>query len=333
MPIYQSDPDKKPDAEFDGGEPRHLVVGNRGRLLDPRRTPVRIVALDPATAQFTIEITAFEDAGAKWIVPFEGIHSYQFERGSLQVSPAQAAEFDKLARRFQEPLVIRPDPAVREATGRRLRDERGIAGDWLSRNSRFLAAGGSLPPPETRDGHPLLFEDLRDYMERNNLWELEDRLATQYVSNPHSGETIKGHCIVLAEMGLAPFHGTIVRDPGIFSGRWSKQRREEHILRRLAFLGEVLSLSGYERVLLYRGYSDDGGGAPREIPTFVSASFHRDVSAALAHSGGAGCKPVLMTQETPIERLFMTYLETVQMNRQFKEAEAVLLYDPGSSGF
>jgi hypothetical protein len=34
---------------------------------------------------------------------------------------------------------------------------------------------------------------------------------------------------------------------------------------------------------------------------------------------------VLLRQSVPILRLFMTFLETAHMNRQFKEAEAVLL--------
>jgi hypothetical protein len=333
LPIYQRDPDKRPDSDYESGELRHLVVGNRGRLLDPRRTPVKIVALDTATAQFTIEITAFEDTGARWVVPFDGVVSYQFENGSPAANAAEVAEFGRVAERFKEPLVISPDPDDRIATEKRLLEERSRTGEWLAANSHFLTTGGMLPSPDTREGHPLLFKDLRAYMEEHDLWEIENRIATQYVSNPYSGEVIKGHCIVLAELGLAPFDGTVIRDPGTFSGRWSKERRGEHILGRLAFIREVLSRSGHERVLLYRGYADDGGGPPRRTPTYLSASFNREVSAELAHSGGTEAKPVLMIQETPIERLFMTYLETAQMNRQFKEAEAVLLYDAGSLEF
>ena len=36
---------------------------------------------------------------------------------------------------------------------------------------------------------------------------------------------------------------------------------------------------------------------------------------------------VLVRQSVPVERLFMSYLETEQMNRQYTEAEAVLLND------
>jgi len=42
---------------------------------------------------------------------------------------------------------------------------------------------------------------------------------------------------------------------------------------------------------------------------------------------------VLLRQSVPVERIFMSFLETVQMNRQFKEAEAILLYDEGNKVF
>ena len=41
----------------------------------------------------------------------------------------------------------------------------------------------------------------------------------------------------------------------------------------------------------------------------------------------------LLRQSVPVERIFMSFLETVQMNRQFKEAEAILLYDEDNKMF
>jgi hypothetical protein len=333
LAIYQRDPDKRPDSEYEGGELRHLAVGNRGRLLDPRRTPVTLVEVDRRTGQFVVEITAFEDEGARWVVPYEGVDRYQFEKGSTNATAKEIVEFEKTAERLSQPLVISPDPGRRAASETRLLALRAEAGNWLERNSKFFAAGGVLPSPETREGHPFLFGDLRAYMEERGLWEMEDRFATQQVSNPYSGEVVKGHSLVLAELGLAHFHWTVIRDPDLFAGDWSKERRVDHILARLAFVREYFTRNGHDRVLLYRGYYDDGGGPPRQTPTFISASFNREVSASLAHADVPGAKAVLLEQETPVERLFMTYLETEQMNRQFKEAEAVLLYDPEESGF
>ena len=38
---------------------------------------------------------------------------------------------------------------------------------------------------------------------------------------------------------------------------------------------------------------------------------------------------VIYRQPVPVERVFMTYLETAAMNERFQESEAVLLYEEG----
>lgn len=75
---FQSDPDRVPDTEFEPGELHHLCVGNEGRLLDFRRTPVRIEKLSHETGLATLQILAFEDRGALWDLPFEEVAMYQF---------------------------------------------------------------------------------------------------------------------------------------------------------------------------------------------------------------------------------------------------------------
>jgi hypothetical protein len=64
--IYAHDEDSAPDSVFAAGEFRHLVVGNRGRLLDARRTPITVVDVAPERGLFVVRIDAFEDAGARW---------------------------------------------------------------------------------------------------------------------------------------------------------------------------------------------------------------------------------------------------------------------------
>lgn len=44
-PVYRFDPDRRPDSEFQQGALSLLVSGNEGRLLDARRTPMRIVGV------------------------------------------------------------------------------------------------------------------------------------------------------------------------------------------------------------------------------------------------------------------------------------------------
>ena len=72
----------------------------------------------------------------------------------------------------------------------------------------------------------------------------------------------------------------------------------------------------------------DGGGG-RKMP-LVSASFSRRV--AESHFGSADAAAgALYRQRLQPGRLFMTFLETGAMTRQYREAEAVLL--PGSGPF
>ena len=61
-------------------------------------------------------------------------------------------------------------------------------------------------------GNPALWTDLKRYMTEESLWDIEEMFAEQYVRNPNSGELVKGHAIVLAELGLVAFEGKQVRD-------------------------------------------------------------------------------------------------------------------------
>ena len=163
-------------------------------------------------------------------------------------------------------------------------------------------------------------------MSEADLWEVEEAFADRYVRSFHFGELVKGHRIVLAELGLASYEGKQVRDPDLFNGLWSKQRRADHILHRLAFVRELFERSGHSTLVLYRGSSY------REQPHCVQEQPHirdfqfrgRDEPLQRARSDH---DRVLHRQSVPVERLFMSFLETVQMNRPYKEAEAVLIHD------
>lgn len=76
--IYEFDPGARPDSGFIAGDLARLVVGNHGRLLDARRTPIAITAVIPERAAFELEIGAFEDAGARWELPLEEVTDLQF---------------------------------------------------------------------------------------------------------------------------------------------------------------------------------------------------------------------------------------------------------------
>ena len=87
-------------------------------------------------------------------------------------------------------------------------------------------------------GDSRVWQTCEAYFRAKGLWEIEDAFAAQYVSNPHSGEFVKGHRIVLAEMGLAEYRDRVLRDERTLAGVWSKAARAEHIIARLAFVQE-----------------------------------------------------------------------------------------------
>lgn len=331
-PIYPTNPNIRPDSDFEDGELRRLVVGNYGCLIDDRQTPVRITDIKPETGAFVIEMLDFEDKGARWEVSFENAHYVQFERGGRCASAADIARFEAAVVQFNQNFSIACDQARKKETIDRLIAERRIVGAWLSKNSRFFAKGAQLPPPQSREGEPLLYEDLRDFMDALGLWEVEEAFARQFVSYPHSGDLVKGHRIVLAELGLVPYEGKVVRDPALFDGEWSKERRAQHILSRLAFVHEIFTRLGLTRLVLYRAISHKGRLAPHPNQSFVSATFSREV-AETRFDGFPQGTAALYRQSVPVQRVFMTYLETVHMNRLVLEAEATLFYEKGNLAF
>jgi hypothetical protein len=325
--VYASDPDPAPDCDFLPGELGHLVVGNRGRLLDARRTPVTLTRVDPDRGAFEVEIGAFEDAGARWELPLEDVGRFQFAWDGSMAPATVVAGLASALRRFDRAMVVEPDPRVLEETLRRIDRARRELGVELPARVDLAAC------VEARAGDPELFALLDEVMIARGVADLEQRFATAFVSNPRSGEFVKGHAIVLAELGLCPYHGKVVRDPGVFEGTCSKARRAAHLVTRLAFTRELWSSLVGESVTLYRGAAVDGS-LPEPVPSsFVSATFSREVATAHFEGGTATHTAVLWRQRVPGGRLFMTFLETREMNQRFSEAEAVLIGDPANRAF
>lgn len=325
--VYASDPDPAPDSEFLPGELGHLVAGNRGRLLDARRTPVTITAVDPGRGGFEVEIGAFEDTGARWELPLEDVGRFQFARGGAVAPAATAAALEDARRRFDRELVVDCDSGAREETLRRI--ERARRGARVELPGRV-----DLPAViRARAGDPGLFGLLEEFMADRGVADLEQRFTSAFVSNPRAGEFVKGHAIVLAELGLCPYRGKIVRDPRVFEGRVGKERRAEHLVVRLAFTYELWSALGEQAVTLYRGAAVEGALPEPAWSSFVSATFSSEVAGAHFEGGPATRTAVLWRQQVPVARLLMTFLETREMNRRFKEAEAVLISEPGNTVF
>ena len=330
--IHESDPAMAPDTDFVPGVPALLAPGNEGRMLDARRTPVRVVALRPETGTWTCEVLAFEDRGARWDLPFEAVTRFQFGRDAASLDTPMLGRVRDAIRSFDRDASRPPDPTAREPTERRIASLRNEVGAWLASESRFVAERATLDLG-SRDGSPQLAADLETFMRLRGLWDVERDLAAAYVSNPGAGEIVKVHEMALAELGLAGYHGTVVRDPASLEGAWTMERRKEHIVTRLAFVRESLTRVGLTRLVLYRAISAEGPLQGRRPRSLVSTTFSLDVALSLFGEASDGRDARMDRRTVPLERVFMTYLETAAMDRQFREAEALLLEDPDDPSF
>jgi hypothetical protein len=330
-PIYASDPDGAPDSEFEPGSLHHLAPGNRGRLLDTRRTPITITSIDPDRGSFQLEIGAFEDAGARWELPLEDIGRFQFVRDAQVVDGVAVARMERAIERFNRQLTVEADPLARRQTLTEISAQRDRLRKWLS--EPVVGGVDVAGCVESRSGDERLFAALEEAMVRAGVDQLEREFSTTFVSNPNSGELVKGHAIVLAELGLCPYRGKVVRDPRLFEEPRSKARRARHLVARLAFSQALWSVLGEESIVLYRGAAVDGPLPPRAPASFVSATLSRQVAMSHFEGGPTTRVAVLWRQHIAPVRLLMTFLETRAMNARFREAEAVLIGDPGNHAF
>ena len=137
-PVYANDEHSAPDSAFASGELRHLAVGNRGRLLDARRTPITVVDVAPERGSFVVRVEAFEDAGARWELGLEEINRFQFARTATPATNAALAELRASAARFDRDLSIECGEAAREDSLRRLQQHRRDAATWLAERTSGL---------------------------------------------------------------------------------------------------------------------------------------------------------------------------------------------------
>jgi hypothetical protein len=330
-PVYASDPDPVPDSEFEPGALGHVVPGNRGRLLDTRRTPITITAVTLDYGTFELEIGAFEDAGARWELPLEDIGRFQFARDAQRADMAAVAELQRAVDRFDRALSVECDASARAHTLKRVAALRVELREWLA--GRGVAGLDVARCVERRSGEERLFGLLEEVMADHEVADLEQRFSRTFVSNPQSGEVVKGHAIVLAELGLCPYGGKIVRDPGLFAEPWSREKRTRHLVARLAFTQALWNVLGQEDVVLYRGAATDGP-LPEPAPSsFVSTTLSSEVAMSHFEGGPNTQTAVLWRQRVPVARLLMSFLETRAMNERFKEAEAVLIAEPANRAF
>jgi hypothetical protein len=331
-PVYRADPHAAPDEAYEPGRLAHLVAGNRARLLDERRTPVSLAGVDPERGMFALLVEGFEDAGARWELPLEEVSRVQFEPGGRLLDGGELERLAAVRERLDQPYAVPATAQARAQTERELASERGLLRERLA-GRPALAAIDLDACVAARRGSDAAQDELERIMRERGLAELERAFAQSYVSNPGSGEIVKGHAIVLAEMGLCPFSGKLVRDPCLFEGDGARERRQAHILVRLAFLAELTSMLGQPELELYRAVAGEAEPEPARPASLLAASFSREVAMAHFDGGPKTRFALLMRQRVPAGRLFMSFLETAAMNARYAEAEAVLIGEPDAALF
>jgi hypothetical protein len=328
--IYEFDPELAPESDFVDAKLRHLVVGSRGRLRDARRTPLRVTQLMPEIGGFEVEIEAFEDQGARWQLPLTATDRLQFPTDAACAPEERVAELRAAVARFERPLEIPIDPERRARTLERISEtQAGLRGRVENRVPQIDLSAHI----RERKGNDELAGLVTELLDERRLADLDERFARSFVRNPHSGELVKGHAIVLAKLGLCPFAGTIVRDPETFADPWTKERRAEHLIVRVAVTRAVWAALGNDEITLFRGAASDGPLTARPAASFVSATFSEAVARAHYEGGPTTKTAMLCRQNVSIARLLMTFLETPAMNERYREAEAVLIGDPSEVVF
>ncbi len=307
------------------------MVGNRGRLLDARRTPVMVTAVRPGIGAFEVEIAGFEDAGARWELSLADIGRFQFARDARRAPPAVAGELHAARTRFARELVVEPDPAAAADTSRAI-----VAAEIRAREVLAGRVSADAPLAEwvaRRRGDARIAALLAGFLDDCGVGDLETAFTASFATNPAAGEVVKGHAIALARLGLCRYQGEAPRDPAMFSGAWSDGRRSEHLVARIGFVRALWAAFGRTEAELYRGAASEtqiGASPPR---SFVSATFSRAVAEAHFEGGPTTRAAILWRQRVPVSRLLMTFVETEALNHRFLEAEAVLIADPTNPAF
>jgi hypothetical protein len=328
--VYESDAQMRPDLEFVPAGLDRLVAGNRGRLLDARRTPITVVGVSAHRGSFSVRVDAFEDAGATWELFLGEIGRFQFERDTARAPQREVDDLQESLTRFDRELEIESSPRALEESrmeiGSRREEVRGLLA--ARPNVMALDVGEAI---RRREGDPALYGFLESFLESRGIDRTERDLLTPLVSNPRSGEMVKGHAIVLAELGFCSYRGPAARDPDLFMGDGSKESRREHILWRMALTQAVWS--GFGPVPLFRAAATEGVLRRSSHESIVSATFSKDVADSHFEGGPTTRAAMLMRQDLPLDRLLMTFLETRALNDRFREAEAVLIGSDAGSPF
>ena len=328
MSIHQQNKDREPDSNFTDGGFDLLVPGNRCRLLDGRRTPGVIEKYFEKSGIFRWRITDFEDKGKYWDVNAERISRYQFALDSKRLSQPKTRAIEEQCKRLDKDLHIVLDLGAQKATETVISDMGKKAYAWLRENSEFLQSREKFDFTD-RKGPEQAANDFLRFMDDSDLGDIERKTAEIVVLNPFSGEWVKGMEIVLAKLGLCEYWGKAPRTEDIFFGRGDEKIRKDYLLHRQAFLRAFFSAIDMKEVVLYKGMSTEGEWRESEPKTFTSWTFSLEVAKSFSNEAfNENFKQGYILKRTfPVRKLFMTCIETEAMNKQYLEAEALVMHE------
>lgn len=330
MSTHQFNENMLPDDQFEDGNLCHLVEGNECRLLDKRRTPGVIKSIDMDGGYFRWEISDFEDKGKYWDVTFERVNTYQFKKGSNQLGKDKIGPLEKRISELKKEIEIVAKDSEKLKTDQRITDAEKHISSWLDSQSKFFKAREDIDYQDTT-GPQLLREDFKNFMVEAGLWETEQKTSEIQVMNPHSGDWIRGMQIVMAEMGLKDYRGSIQRSSNTFLEFGNKDNRRKYIEHRLAFIRTYFKKLGIKEAILYRGMTTEWEWKPdttNQYRFWSSWTFSYKVGQDFAElkPNNQYKNSYLIKRAIPVEKLFMTYIETEAMNKQYLEAEALVLH-------
>ncbi len=327
MGIHEFNNNSLPDTEFANGELKYIVKNNRCRLLDGRRTPGYIEDYFEDTAMFRWRITDFEDKGNYWDVPAEDINMFQILNNSQEL---QFEDWDKISKKCQQfgaSICIEGTEENKKATEEKIAiAERNII-QWFHDNLSDEIVHLKIDQ-NSKEGNDILINAIKRFMSSLGLIHIEEKTTCGIVLNL-SSEWIKAIKIILAELGIVCYKNKVLRQASIFDEVGGKERATQYIINRIAFVRAYFKLLNIGEVVLYRGMATEKEWFNYYDKSITSWTFDLevamsfgDLSKASANKNGYVFKRLI-----PIENIFMTYLETEAMNKQYKESEAILFFN------
>ncbi len=326
MSSHQNDKNKKADTFYDHGKLDYLVVNNKCRLLDGRRTEGYIEEIFIEKACFRWRISNYEDKGKFWDVDLEDIVNYQFEKHSKLASSKQLSDYNKKINEYNKEMNIN---IVEKQKQESLEEIKQIADEikiWL------LNQVDSIKDIQidltSNEANKNLTELIKTYMKLIDCEELESNTVNQLLLNPNSGEWFKGNLICMAEMGLTNYQGKIIRDKTTFKGIGKKELRKKYILHRLAFIRAVFDLNNMTSLVLYRGMSSEKAWKNKKR-SILHMTLKKEVAEEFASlkSSSKYINSYIVKMTIPVESVFITFIETDILNERYRENEVLIIVE------